>query len=223
MNFVPVWEKLLYLLKHSRPDLSNSVRELSKVLDDTEETHYKAMKRCIKFVLDTKAKGLKIAPDAGKEMLTGICDASFAPDKNTRRSITGWMILLFGTLISWKSKMQKGVTISSTEAEYVAISEMCMELMFIKQVLESMQMEVITPIKVYTDNLGAIYMIKNWTTGGKTKHVDTRFHYVRDLERNHTIELSFVRTDENQANMLTKNVGEEEYWKMINNHMEDIA
>jgi Reverse transcriptase (RNA-dependent DNA polymerase)/gag-polypeptide of LTR copia-type len=213
--------KLLYLLKHSRPDLANAVRDLSKVLDDTEEIHYKAMKRCVQFVLATRGKGLKIAPDGSKEMLTCVCDASYAPERNVRKSITGWIIMLFGVLISWKSRMQKSVTLSSSEAEYVAVSEMCTEILFIKQVIETMGIKVFTPISVYTDNLGAIYMIKNWTTDGKTKHVDTRYHFIRELQHEGVIEVKFVGTKDNDANMFTKNIGETEYNRFMEKYMDN--
>jgi hypothetical protein len=179
------------------------------------------MKRCVQFVLATREKGLKIAPDGSKEMLTCICDASYAPERNVRKSITGWIIMLFGVLISWKSRMQKSVTLSSSEAEYVAVSEMCTEILFIKQVIETMGIKVFTPISVYTDNLGAIYMIKNWTTDGKTKHVDTRYHFIRELQHEGVIEVKFVGTKDNDANMFTKNIGETEYNRFMEKYMDN--
>jgi Reverse transcriptase (RNA-dependent DNA polymerase)/gag-polypeptide of LTR copia-type len=215
--------KLLWLLKHSRPDLSNAVRELSKVLDDTEPGHYKAMNRCIQFVLKTKNLGLKIEPKEGEPQLIGIADSSYASEKSTRRSVSGWLIFYHGVLISWKSRAQRSVTLSSTESEYVGLTEMVCEILFAKNLLLDISIKVDFPIKVFLDNTGAIHMTKNRTTGGRTKHIDTRYHFIRELVDDGTIEVNFVGTADNEANMFTKNVGEDEYNKMLEKNLVDIG
>ena len=214
--------KLLFLLKHSRPDMGNCIRELSKTLDDTETTHFKAMHRAVNFVLQTKDLGLKIEPDEDEDQLKGVADTTFASEEETRRSVTGWLIFFYGVLISWKSRVQKSVTLSSTESEYVGLSEMVCELIFAKQVLESIGVQVKIPIPVYTDNTGAIHLTKNWLSGGRTKHVDTRYHFIKELQDQGVIEVKFVGTKDNEANMMTKNVGEEEYVRMTDKNLVDI-
>ena len=110
---------LLYLVKISRPDLSNSVRELSKVMDKATEYHYKLMIRAAKYTCETERRCLTLKPTIDHEMIWTIrafCDSDFSGDTDTRRSVTGYIIYLNGAPIAWKSKSQRSVTISSTES-----------------------------------------------------------------------------------------------------------
>ena len=113
--------KLLYLVKHSRPDIAYAVRELSKVLDATTPTAFKEMKRIIKYVLDTKELGLKIEPEIKNKnsmwRIVGFSDSDYAGDKDIRKSVGGYVIYLCRVPICWRSRAQKTVTLSSTEAE----------------------------------------------------------------------------------------------------------
>ncbi|KAG7348743.1 hypothetical protein IV203_011340 [Nitzschia inconspicua] len=141
---------LLYLVKHSRPDLSNSVREVSKVMDGATDEHVTILHRVIKFVIYTKDRGVLIKPDKNRGIIA-YCDSDFAGDMGNRRSITGFLIYLFGVPISWKSKQQGGVTLISSEAEYYAISEVSMELKFLKMVMDFLEIEPGGPMKVFVD------------------------------------------------------------------------
>ena len=130
---------LLFLLKHSRPCLSNPVRELSKVVDGANKAAFKELLWVIKFVLDTCNFGLKIEPNLVDKdapwSLTVFCDSDYTGDTDTRISVTGFCVFLLGVPISWKSRAQKSVTMSSSEAEFVALSEAAKEIKFIVQVL----------------------------------------------------------------------------------------
>ena len=177
--------KLLYLVKHTRPDIANAVRELSKMLDCTNEGAIKELRRVIKYVLDTSNDGLKIAPTARGEDgffdLEVFCDSDFAGDKETRISVAGYIMYLCGVPISWRSKAMKSVTLSSSEAEYVSLSEAAKEVKFITQVIESMGIIVQKPVRIRVDNIGAIFMAGNVTTSPRTKHVDVRYRYVTEF------------------------------------------
>jgi len=187
---------LLFLLKHSRPDLANPLRELSKVLDCPTEAALKELKRVIKFVLDTKEYGLKIKPmieDADDSWsVTVFSDSDYAGDAETRVSVTGFCIFLLGVPISWQSRGQRSVTLSSSEAEYVALSEAAKEVKFVAQVMMSMGIPVKSPIIVRVDNVGAIFMSENVTTSPRMKHVDIRYHFVREYVEDGFIEIIFV-------------------------------
>jgi hypothetical protein len=205
---------LLHLVKHSRPDIANATRELSKVMDGATEGQWKELRRLMKYVVDTKWKGLKMVPDMNKEdvwSIKGFSDSDYCADKETRRSITGFIIYLMGVPISWKSKGQRGVVLSTTEAEYVAVSETTREIKFIMQVLESMSLKVDYPITVHVDNVGAIFLANNRTTGERTKHVDIRHHFVREYIEEGIVKIVFVRSRENDADIFTKNLPGEGY------------
>ena len=116
---------LLYLTKHSRPDLWNTVRELSKRMDRPAPIHPKEMYRIIRYVLETKRYGLKFYLKRCSWIIQAFSDSDFARDKETRRSVYGYFILRYfcGIPIVWKSKGMRSVVLSTTEAEYIALSE----------------------------------------------------------------------------------------------------
>eukprot|EP00956_Cyclotella_meneghiniana_P000877 scaffold1009_cov67-Cyclotella_meneghiniana.AAC.1 len=143
----------------------------------------KEMFRVIKYVLDTRGKGLRIEPtfgDSGPWDLVCYSDSDYAGDPDSRRSVSGFILYLKGVPISWRSKAQRSVTLSSSEAEWVALSEAVKEIMFVLQLLESMKIKVKLPVTVRVDNVGAIFMSKNISTSNRTKHVDIRTKYVNE-------------------------------------------
>lgn len=203
---------LLYLQKHTRPDMSNTVRELSKVLDGASPAAFKELKRTLKFTIDTENLALRFSPkieEDKKWRLVAYSDSDWANDKETRISVTGFIIYLLGVPISWKSKSQQGVTLSSSEAEFVALSEAAKEIKFIVQVLLSMGIPVHFPITVRVDNMGAIFMSENVNTSQRTKHIDIRYHFIREFVLDGYIQIIFVRTIDNDADIFTKNLTEE--------------
>ena len=124
---------LLYLTKHSRPDISNAVRELSKTMDAPAPAHLKEMYKHIRFVLSTKDYGLKfkLIKSIRKWVLKALSDSDFGCDKETRISVYGYVIYFCGIPIAWRSKGMKSVVLYTTEAEYMALSEVVKELKFI--------------------------------------------------------------------------------------------
>ena len=152
---------MLYLVKHSRPDLVNSIRELSKVMDGATNFHMKELLRIIGHTLKNEALGLKLKPETTgfiKWFLKGLTDSDWGQDKETRKSVTGFIIYLNGVAIAWRSKAQGAVALSSTEAEYYALSEAVMEIKFIVQILQFLEIEIEYPIDIFVDNVGAIYL-----------------------------------------------------------------
>ena len=152
---------LLYLTKHSRPDICNPVRELSKTMGAPVPVHLKEMYKVIRHVLSTKGYGLKfeLRKDIIKWALKVLSDSDFASDKETRISVFGYILYFCGIPIAWRSKGMKSVVLSTTETEYMALSEVVKELKFIVQLLQTMNIEVELPITVYVDNNRKISMI----------------------------------------------------------------
>jgi hypothetical protein len=128
--------------------------------------------KVIKFVIDTKTFGLKVQPKLDNNLgwdLKIFCDSNWAGDPETRVSVTGFIIYLLSVPICWCYKSQKGVTLSSTEVKYVAISDAVKELKFIYYLLSDLHIKVNLPIVVKTDNIGAIFMSENASTGFCTR------------------------------------------------------
>jgi len=138
--------------------------------------------------------------------LVSFSDSDWAGDKDNRRSVNGFVIFLCGVPIVWRSKQQKTVALSSSEAEYVAISEAVKEILFVLQILATMNIPVVTPVRVRVDNMGAIFMAGNASSSVRTRHVDTRYHFVRELVEDKIVEIMFVKTEDNKADGFTKNV-----------------
>ena len=116
--------------------------------------------------------------------------------------------------MTWKSKSQKSVTLSSLEAEYVALSKAAKEIKFVYQLLQSIGIEIELPITVRVDNVGAIFMSENTSTSGQTKHVDVRYQYVNEMVLDGFLKIKFVKTEENVVDIFTKNVSSETYKKL---------
>jgi hypothetical protein len=209
---------LLHLVKHSRPDIANATRELSKVMDGATEGQWKELRRLLKFVIDTKWRGLQIKPRLNDDevwRIQAFSDSDYCADKETRRSVTGFIVYLLGVPISWKSKGQRGVVLSSTEAEYVAVSETVREIKFVIQILESMMLQIDYPVIVRVDNVGAIFLANNKTTNERTKHVDIRHHFVREYIEDGIIKIVFVKSKDNDSDIFTKNLTGEGYERHV--------
>jgi hypothetical protein len=133
------------LVKHSRFDFANSVREIFKVADAATIRHWKLLVRSIKYIITIEYLALNLKPNAkgpsfeiegikdkdGRAELEGVSDSDFVADQETRISVFGWNLYFCGALIAWKSKASNSVTLLSTEAEYVALSKVTKEVMFV--------------------------------------------------------------------------------------------
>ena len=198
---------LLYLTKHSRPDICNPVRELSKTMDAPAPAHLKEMFKVIRYVLSTKEHGLKfeMRKDIKKWALKTLSDRDFASDKETRISVFGYIIYCCGIPIAWRSKGMKSVVLSTTEAEYMTLSEVVKELKLIIQLLQTMNIELELPITVYVDNVGEFWLTNNRTTSDRTKHIDIRTSIVKEYQEDGKIIIKFVKSEDNKADNFTKN------------------
>jgi hypothetical protein len=135
----------------------------------------------VKLVLDTKDYCLKLNLICENEewYLVSYSDSDWAGNPEARISMTGFIIYFLGAPICWRSKGQKGVTLSSSKAEYIAMSEAVKEICFIYFLLKGMGVDFKLTIVVEYDNVGAIFMVENSSSGIRTRHIDTRYHLVR--------------------------------------------
>ena len=169
------------------------------------------MKCVIKYVIDTGNKGLKMTPQKKENIINifAYSDSDFAGNKESRISVSGFIILLNDAPISWHSKAQRSVTLSSSEAEYIILLEAAKEVKLIFFLLKSIILEVKLPITVRVDNVGAIFMSENVNTSNRTKHVDTRYRFVNEFAEDGFIEIIFMKTKDNVADIFTKNTSSE--------------
>ena len=176
-------------------------------MDAPAPVHLKEMYKVIRYVLSTKEYDLmfELRKDMKKWALNALSHSDFASDKETRISVFGYIIYFCGLPIAWRGKGMKSVVLSTTEAEYMALSEVVKELKFIVQLLQTMNIEVELPITVYVDNVGAIWLSNNRTTNDRTKHIDIRTSFVKEYQEDGKIIIKFVKSEDNEADIFTKN------------------
>lgn len=194
---------LLYVSMATRPDIAQAVGAVSRFNADPKQTHLTAAKRILCYLKAT----MELALVYGCEEPEGCCysDADWGGDRDTRHSTSGYIFTLCGGAISWNSKLQRVTALSTAEAEYIALSEACKEVMWIKKLVdELLEKNVSQPIKVMEDNQAAIAMVKNPVYHSRSKHIDIRFHFIRDLYQEGHIMLQYCPSSENVADLMTK-------------------
>ena len=204
---------LMYLMVCTRPDLAFTLSRLSKFSSKPGEKHAAALKRVLRYLSFTRDMGIAFnipSSSSPASTLLGYSDSDFAADLNNRRSTSGFVFLLNGGPISWKAKQQSLVTTSTHDAEYVGLSMASQEVTWLRKLLLTILPDYtehqMPANALYCDNQGAIITASQPTymMSGKSKHIDVRFHVVRDAAANGLIRLEYVRTSEMTADILTK-------------------
>uniref|UniRef100_H3GB36 Reverse transcriptase Ty1/copia-type domain-containing protein n=2 Tax=Phytophthora ramorum TaxID=164328 RepID=H3GB36_PHYRM len=195
---------LMYLMVGTRPDLAAAVGVLSQFAADPCPTHWQALKRVFRYIQGTKTHGIEFQASCN-DGLQGYSDADWAGDIESRRSTSGYAFMMNGGCISWRSKKQRTVALSSTEAEYMALSEATQEAVWLKVFLcELGEMASDEAVKIYEDNQGSIALAKNPQFHKRTKHIDIRYHFVREKVEDGQVVLQYVSTTDMLADMMTK-------------------
>ena len=206
---------LLYLTT-SRPDILYSVCICARFQSNPKESHIQAVKRIIRYLKGTSSLGIWYSKDSSLNLI-GFSDADYGGCKIDRKSTSGTCQFLGCNLISWHSKKQNSVALSTAEAEYVAAGSCCAQVLWIKQQLEDYGV-VQTKIPIKCDNTSAINLSKNPVQHSRTKHIEIRHHFLRDHVQKGDIELEFVCTDDQLADVFTKPLSEDRF-VMIRNKL----
>ena len=195
---------LLYISTVTRADVAYPISTLSRYLEDPSTTHHAAVQRAIRNLKMTREMRLTLG---GKDpQLRAYSDADWASQAH-RHSISGFAIFHGQGVVSWSSKKQPIVTLSSTESEYVALSHVVKDILWHRKLHSELSPffdEIKAPIPLYCDNQGAIVLSKDATFHMRTKHIDTRFHFVREIVDNNILSISYCPTDDMIADILTK-------------------
>ncbi|KAK2451550.1 putative mitochondrial protein [Trifolium repens] len=192
---------LLYLTA-SRPDITFAVGVCARYQAQPKVSHLNQVKRILKYVNGTCDYGMMYS-HCENSNLCGYCDADWVGSADDRKSTSGGCFFLGSNLISWFSKKQNCVALSTAEAEYIAAGSSCSQLVWMKQMLKEYDVEQ-DVITLYCDNLSAINISKNPVQRSKTKHIDIRHHFIRDLVENKVVTLEHVGTKDQVADIFTK-------------------
>ena len=195
---------LLYLSGWTRPDITFAVSNVARYCSKPTKEHWVAVKRILRYLKGTSNFGLMYSNKDVDRPMTGFSDADWASDVNDRKSTSGYLFMMSGAPISWKTKKQTCVALSTAEAEYIALSAATQEVTWLRQLLKDMLIEQTNPTIMYEDNQSAICIAQNPQYHSKMKHIDIKYHFVREKVLDNTIELSYCPTNDMLADMLTK-------------------
>lgn len=208
----------LQYLTHTRPDILQATSILSRFCSNVKIIHVEGIKHLLKYLNKTKHYKLKFSYDSDW-IVKSYVDADWAQDIATRKSTSGYLIFFGKNLVFAKSKLQKIVSLSSTEAEFIALAELLRELLWINNLLNEID-HMTQKFVIFEDNMSTIKLIENKNKiSQRTKHIDVSYHFVKDTFQNHDLfELIYVNTTENLADFLTKALNKQKF----NNITSDI-
>ena len=200
-----------YVQRMTRPDISFSVRELSKFNSNPGRQHWRALKRLLRFLSGTKSRLIVYRKTEGPLELTAYCDSDFANDPDTRRSVTGWVTFLGEIPLTWRCEGQTTTAQSTAEAEYISAWSATREVYHLRNFLTEIGEQPTSATPLFEDNNACI----DWAEGrGKTerrKHVDVKYHFVRDCVDDQLIEFRKISTKDQIADILTKPLRKAEF------------
>ncbi|GKC13113.1 retrovirus-related pol polyprotein from transposon TNT 1-94 [Tanacetum coccineum] len=199
---------LMYLTS-SRPDLIYTVCLCARYQAKPIEKHLNVVKRIFRYLKGTINMGLWYSKDTDMS-LTAYSDTDHAGCQDTRRSTSGSAQFLGDKLVSWSSKKQKSTAISSTEAEYIALSGCCAQILWMRSQLTNYGFHI-NKIPLYCDNKSVIALCCNNVQHSRAKHIDVRYHFIKDQVENGIVELYFVRTEYQLADIFTKPLPRERF------------
>jgi hypothetical protein len=194
---------LMYVMTCTRPDIATAVGVLSRFSENPGRDHWEGVKRVFRYLKATS--DIKLTFRRTKKFhLKGYVDADYAGCLDTSRSTTGWIFLLGGTAISWSSKRQKSVTLSTCEAEYVAAGFATKESLWISEYLGELGVDQSGPVNIMCDSQSAIALLRNPVLHQSTKHIRIQVHFIRERYNSGEINLKYVDTRNQLADFLTK-------------------
>lgn len=195
---------LLYIAVNTRPDIAASVTILSQFNKRPIEADWIEAKRIVRYLMGTKELKLQLGRDTESEALIGYADADWAENNTDRKSNSGYVYQIFGGTISWACRKQTCIALSSTEAEYISLAEACQEGMWIQKLLQDLLNKETIEVIMYEDNQSCLKMISNFKFSNRTKHIDTKYHFVKHLQSQGLRSFKYCPTELMIADLLTK-------------------
>jgi hypothetical protein len=203
--YVSAVGSIMYAMMCTRPDVSYVLSMTSRYQANPGESHWIAVKNILKYLRRTKDSFLVFRGDS-ELSVKGYTDASFQTDRDDLKSQSGFVFMMNGGAVCWKSSMQTVIADSTTEGEYIAASEAAKEAVWIRQFLEGLKVVPTADnhVPLFCDNSGAVFQAKEPKSSNKSRHVLRKYHVIRDYVDRREIDICKVRTENNIADPLTK-------------------
>src|SRR5882724_4875498 len=222
MQYQALTGSLTYAAMSTRPDIGYITQYLSQSNKGPLQHDWNAAKRVLRYLKGTRDLGIVYhrepisgSRDHNHAKPWGYCDANYAEDPRDRKSTSGYTFMLTGGPIAWKSKKQSSVALSTTEAEYYALGLACQEAVWLRQLCKELYINLNQPTPIYSDNTGAVALSDNPVFHNRSKHIDIRWHFVRDLIRSKLIRTSHIPGTENGSDFLTKALNRFEHERCV--------
>ena len=220
-TYASIVGEVMYAMLGTRPDLAFAIGSLSRFNSNPGQAHWIHLKRVLRYLAGSITHKLTYGSDAlgrsshSASTVYGYCDADWASSIDDRRSITGWVYLAAGGAISWQSQKQRSVALSTVEAEYMAQCQAAKEAIWLSALTRELGVGTQAPMTILTDSQGAMALAKNPEHHQRSKHIDIRYHFLRDQVTQGTIELLYVPTRDMAADQLTKPLSRDQHERCI--------
>lgn len=209
---------LMFLMHCSRPDIAFEVTKVAQFCENPQPPHWKRVKRIMRYLKGTQDYALHFGCKINDLSLTAYCDSDWAGDPETRRSTSGFLVMFGRGPVSWNTRQQKTVALSSTEAEYMSAVEVVKEIKWMKQLLTDIGQRQLasTTTCIFCDNQGAICLSKSPNFHGRTKHIDVKHHFIRQEQEDGVISIDYISTNHQPSDMMTKSLVSSKLLKCCN-------
>lgn len=199
---------LLYLAVCTRPDIAQAVGALARYMAQPTTAQWKAALGVLRYLSSTADQGIVFGGGKG---LAGYSDADYAGDPDSRRSTTGYVFLLYGGAISWSSRLQPTVAQSTVEAEYMAAASAVKEALWIRKLLHDLGIDHVGAVQLYSDNQGALQLLKHPIASQRSKHIDVMHHFARERVARGEVVFAYCPTGVMVADAMTKPLPESKF------------
>jgi hypothetical protein len=209
---------LMHVARHTRPDISFAVSFASRFNANPTENHQNIIMKILRYLFATKSRSFIL--DCNQQpKITTFVDADWGGCKTTRRSTTGIAIKIGSALVNWSSKLQQSVTLSTMESEYIALSDSIKKSLWIQSIIQEIQNKNTAIILIRSDNQAAIKVAQGESNHIFSKHIDIRYHFVKDLTKAKKIDIKWINSKLNPADILTKPISKIDF----NNHAQTLG
>lgn len=208
--YASVVGSLMYAMICTRLDIAQAVGAVGRFMADPGKDHWNVVKRILRYIKGTSDVALCFGGlDFGAR---GYVGSDYAGDLDKRKSTTGYVFTVVGGAVSWLSKLQTVVALSTTEAEYMEATQACKEVIWIQRLLEELRYKQ-PKIIVYCDNQSSLHIARNPAFHSKTKHIGVQYHFVREVVEEGSVDMQKIHTKDNLADVMTKPINADKfYW-----------